>query len=110
MAEPRTVSVEDLPASPTYVDVREAAEFAAGHVPGAVHIPLEDLPERAGELPEGEVHVLCRAGGRATKGARWLDANGWDAVVVEGGTIAWAEAGRPLVAEGEEPQGGPFVR
>ncbi len=122
MTEPRTVSVDDLPAPasssggdgsssrPVYLDVREDAEFAAGHVPGAIHIPLGELPERAGELPSGEVHALCRTGGRATKAARWLDENGRDAVVVQGGTIAWAEAGKPLDFEGEEPQGGAFVR
>lgn len=121
MTDPRTVSIDDLPArgssteggtrsSPVYLDVREDAEFAAGHVPGAIHVPLDELPERAGELPPGEVHVLCRTGGRATKAARWLDDSGRDAVVVEGGTVAWAEAGNPLDFEGEEPQGGAFVR
>ncbi len=121
MTEPRTVSIDDLPAqpprsedekssAPVYLDVREDAEFAAGHVPGAIHVPLGELPERAGELPRGEVYVLCRTGGRATKAARWLDENGRDAVVVQGGSIAWAEAGNPLDFEGEEPQGGAFVR
>lgn len=116
MADPRTTAVADLPqatdgpGAPVYLDVRESEEFDAGHVPGALHVPLSDLPERAGELPAGEVHVLCRSGGRATKAAAWLDENGFDAVVVEGGSIAWAEAGRPLVAEGEEPDGGPYVK
>lgn len=114
--EPATVSVDDLPeqtsgpGAPLYLDVREVDEFAAGHVPGAVNVPLGDLPERAGELPDAPVHTLCRTGGRATKAARWLLENGHDAVVVQGGSIAWAEAGRPLVAEGQEPDGGPFVR
>lgn len=114
--EPATVPVADLPTetsgpgAPVYLDVREDAEFAAGHVPGAVHVPLGELPERASELPDGPVHTLCRTGGRATKAARWLVEHGHDAVVVEGGSIAWAEAGRSLVAEGEEPEGGPYVR
>lgn len=116
MTDPRTIAVDDLPertsgpGAPLYLDVREVDEFAAGHVPGAVNVPLGDLPERAGELPDGPVHVLCRTGGRAGKAAGWLAENGRDAVVVEGGSIAWAEAGRPLVAEGDEPDGGPFVR
>lgn len=116
MPDPRTAAVADLPQAtggpdaPFYLDVREADEFAAGHVPGAVNLPLSQLPERAGELPSGEVHTLCRTGGRATKAAAWLDENGHDAVVVQGGSIAWAEAGRPLVAEGAEPDGGPYVK
>ena len=85
------------------LDVREDEEFAAGHAPGALHVPLADLPARAGELPEQEVFVLCRSGGRATKAAEWLEANGYDAVVVEGGTGAWVDAGRPLVGEGLAP-------
>ena len=40
-------------APPTFVDVRDAEEYAAGHVPGALHIPLDDLPGRLGELPPG---------------------------------------------------------
>ena len=115
MADPRTTAVADLPQAadgsdaPFYLDVRESDEFAAGHVPGALNVPLSELPARSGELPAGEVHTLCRTGGRATKAAAWLDENGFDAVVVEGGSIAWVEAGRPLVAEGEEPDGGPYV-
>lgn len=114
-SDPRTTAVADLPqvdgpGAPFYLDVREVDEFAAGHVAGAVNVPLSELPQRAGELPAGEVHVLCRSGVRATKAAAWLDENGFDAVVVEGGSIAWAGAGRPLVAEGEQPEGGPHVK
>ncbi len=101
--QPPTTTVDALPEGAVLLDVREDDEFAAGHAPGAVHVPLGDLPARAGELadlPEGELHVLCRSGGRATRAAEWLNENGYDAVVVEGGTGAWVEAGRPLVAEG----------
>jgi rhodanese-related sulfurtransferase len=98
--EPRTVPVDQVPQGAVLLDVREDDEFAAGHAPGALHVPLGEVPARAGELPEDEVFVLCRAGGRATRAAQWLQANGYDAVVVEGGTGAWVEAGRPLVAEG----------
>ena len=115
-SEPATIAVDDLPeqtsgpGAPVYLDVREVDEFAAGHVPGAVNVPLGDLPERVSELPDAPIHTLCRTGGRATKAARWLVDHGHDAVVVQGGSIAWAEAGRPLVAEGDQPDGGPFVR
>ena len=43
------------------VDVREQDEWDAGHAPDAVHIPMGELPERLGELPEGDVHVVCRS-------------------------------------------------
>lgn len=114
--QPRTVAVADLPedpqgaGAPVYLDVREDEEFAAGHVPGALHVPLAELPQRAGELPDAPVLVLCRTGGRAGKAAAWLQEHGCDASVVQGGSVAWAQAGRPLVAEGEEPEGGPYVR
>ena len=114
--EPPTVAVADLPqasqgpGAPVYLDVREDEEFAAGHVPGALHVPLAELPERAGELPDAPVLTLCRTGGRAGRAAVWLREHGRDATVVEGGSIAWAQAGRPLVAEGDEPEGGPYVR
>lgn len=97
---PRTTHPHQVPPDAVLLDVREDEEFTAGHVPGALHVPLAEVSARAGELPRGTVHVLCRSGGRATKAAQWLQQNGYDAVVVEGGTMAWAEGGRPLVAEG----------
>jgi len=101
MAEdPRTIPVGELADGAVLLDVREDDEWAAGHAPGALHVPLGDLPARLGELPDAEVHVLCRAGGRATRAAQWLEENGYDAVVVEGGMGAWADAGREMVAEG----------
>ena len=86
------------------VDVRNDDEWAAGHAPGAVHVPLADLPARLGELDLGSpVHVVCRGGGRSARATAWLVQNGVDAVNVDGGMGAWAEAGRPMVCE----DGGP---
>jgi rhodanese-related sulfurtransferase len=85
------------------IDVREADEYAAGHVPGATLISLATVPDRAGEIPtEGEVLIICKSGGRSMRAAEFLSAQGVSAVNVAGGTMAWIESGRP-VAEGDEP-------
>jgi molybdopterin-guanine dinucleotide biosynthesis protein A/rhodanese-related sulfurtransferase len=85
------------------LDVREDDEYAEGHVPGAQHIPLSQVPERAGEIPgDGTVYVICRSGGRSAKAVEHLRSTGVDAVNVAGGTLAWIEAGHD-VATGDQP-------
>jgi rhodanese-related sulfurtransferase len=92
-----------LDASAIVVDVRQPDEYLGGHVPGAVLIPLNDVPERFGELPtDREVLVVCRSGGRSYVASEFLVANGVRAVSVAGGTLAWIESGREVV-EGESP-------
>ena len=84
------------------LDVRTPAEFSAEHVPAAHNIPLDELnPEQlaeGGQLSKLEpVYLLCQAGGRATKAAEKLTQAGFaSAIVVEGGTKAWIEAGLPV--------------
>lgn len=86
------------------IDVRDPDEYEAGHVPGAVLVPLSEVPERRGEIPtEGEVLVICKSGGRSRRAAEFLREHGVDAVNVAGGTVAWTEAGHPLVT-GNEPR------
>src|SRR3954453_16895973 len=71
-----SVTVADLPDGVTMLDVREPDEWAAGHAPDAVHIPLGELAGWLGELPEGEsVYVVCRGGGRSAKATAYLNAN-----------------------------------
>lgn len=99
-----TASVSELPVEGlTLLDVREQDEWAAGHAPGAVHIPLGELPARVGELgdlPDDKpVYVVCRSGGRSARAAAWLNASGWDAVNVAGGMKSWHSEGRPVVGE-----------
>ena len=105
MADLPSVPAADVPASAVVLDVREDAEWDAGHIDGALHIPLGQIPQRIAELPaDTELHVVCRGGGRSARAAAWLQENGFDAVNVAGGMGAWAEAGRPLVADdGREP-------
>ena len=94
---------ERLDASAVVVDVRQPDEYLSGHVPGAVLIPLNDVPDRYGELPtDREVLVVCRSGGRSYVASEFLVANGVRAVNVAGGTLAWIESGREVV-EGESP-------
>lgn len=72
------------------IDVREPDEVAGGTLPGAVNIPLGQLPTRLGELdPHRRVVLLCRSGGRSGQAAEYLAANGFDDVVnLAGGMLA----------------------
>lgn len=95
---------ESLPEGVTLLDVREPDEWAAGHAPEAVHIPMGDIAGRLGDLPaDDEVYVVCRSGGRSARVTAFLNANGWDAKNVEGGMQSWARSGRPMASDGGEP-------
>lgn len=78
------------------VDVREVDEFAAGHVPGAVNLPMSRLGELLDQLPEGSFDVICHLGGRSAQVVAALEARGYDATNVDGGTQDWIEAGYPV--------------
>jgi rhodanese-related sulfurtransferase len=81
------------------VDVREQDEWDAGHAPEAVFIPMSQLQERLGELPEGRFLVICHSGGRSARTTEYLLAQGHDAVNVEGGMLAWPHAGGSIATE-----------
>jgi rhodanese-related sulfurtransferase len=81
------------------IDVRTPGEYAAGHVPGAVNVPLDTLSAAAvGALvpPGGEVWVICEVGGRSAAASKQLAAWGLAPVNVDGGTRAWRAAGWPV--------------
>lgn len=85
------------------IDVREPDEYEAGHVPGAVLMPLGQVVARAGEVPLGQpVYLVCETGVRSERAAKFLRARGVDARNVAGGTKAWIRSGRPAVA-GTDP-------
>ena len=85
------------------IDVREPDEYVEGHVPGAPLIPLGEVAGRIDEVPaDGEVLVICKSGGRSRRAAEHLRSVGIDAVNIAGGTMAWIEAGQPVVT-GTEP-------
>jgi len=100
------VSVAQLPADAALLDVRESDEWTAGHAPGATHLPMSELTGRIDELPEDDpLYVVCRSGGRSARVVAYLAGQGYPAVNVEGGMLAWAGQGREVVADGgAEPQ------
>lgn len=85
----------------TILDVREAAEFANGHLRDAKNIPLANLAARIGELEKAKakttIVVVCQSGARADKAVRQLAAAGFEDVVsLDGGITAWQAAGLPV--------------
>jgi rhodanese-related sulfurtransferase len=101
-----TTDAASVPADALLLDVREQNEWDAGHVDGALHIPIGQVIARIGELPEPDqrLYVLCRVGGRSAQVVQYLVAQGRDAVNVDGGMFAWEAAGRPMVSgDGREP-------
>ena len=79
------------------LDIREDHEFTAGHVPGAVHVPMNEVPTRIAELPTDQpVFVICAVGGRSRQVVDYLRAQGVAAFNVSDGTNGWAQRGWPL--------------
>ncbi|MEV6650166.1 rhodanese-like domain-containing protein [Streptomyces sp. NPDC051219] len=104
------VDAAAVPAEGLVLDVREDDEWAAGHVAGALHIPMSDFVARFGEVTaaaEGgrRLHVVCRVGGRSAQVTQYLLQQGLDAVNVDGGMLAWDRAGFPMVTD----SGGPAI-
>jgi rhodanese-related sulfurtransferase len=80
------------------IDVREAWEWEQQRVPGAVLIPLAEIPQRLQEIPaDRDVYVHCRLGGRSARAVDFLHEHGRPrAINVVGGIEAWEEAGLPV--------------
>jgi rhodanese-related sulfurtransferase len=84
------------------LDVREPHERQAGRIPGSLHVPLAELPERLEEIErEREVVVYCRSGGRSAMAAQALRQAGYDAHNMAGGLLEWNAAGLDM-----DPPGG----
>jgi rhodanese-related sulfurtransferase len=78
---------EDL----TLLDVREGWELGVASVPDVVHIPMGEIASRIGELDASkQTVVLCRSGKRSLEVAKYLQANGFQAVNLAGGILAWS--------------------
>ena len=109
----RSVDAAELKAAldagqvPILLDVRTAGEYAAGHVPGAVNLPIDELDARTRglePLKAGDVYLICQWGGRSARAAAALAGAGYHPVDVEGGTAAWRSAGLPIEGAGPGSQ------
>jgi hydroxyacylglutathione hydrolase len=106
LAKIARISAPDLAArleagDATLVDVRSRAEWEAGHVPGATHLPAGEIADRMEELPrERPLAVHCQGGTRSAIAASLLDAHGVTGVLdMPGGFSEWERAGLPVVRE-----------
>ncbi|WIM96484.1 rhodanese-like domain-containing protein [Actinoplanes oblitus] len=100
-----SVTPDQVGSAAFLLDVREPDEWVAGHAPGAHHLPMMEVPARMAEVPaDGEVVVICRAGGRSGQVVAYLMNNGWDNVRnLDGGMQSWAAHGRDMVSEDGQP-------
>jgi hydroxyacylglutathione hydrolase len=86
---------------PRVLDVRGAAEFESGHIPGAVNIAHTRLGPRLGEVPRGEpLHVHCGGGGRAASASSFLERQGFDVVMIDDDFANWREREKAATASG----------
>ena len=89
----------------TIIDVRTPGEYAGGHLPGALNIPLDRiqraLPDIRHAAERGDVLFVCASGARSENAGRILAENGVTAATLSGGTGAWAADGHEL----HRPQG-----
>ncbi len=88
------------------IDVREPAEYAGGHLPGAVNLPLSSLTLTP-ELMASPLVLVCASGGRSARAAGALEEAGHPEVAnLMGGTFGWMKEGRPV----EFPEGDGHAR
>lgn len=88
---------------PFLLDVREPDELAQARIDGALHIPIGTVIERIAEIPNDQtVYVLCHVGGRSAQVVQYLEQQGYDVVNVEGGILAWYQAGLPVSMGADE--------
>jgi hydroxyacylglutathione hydrolase len=85
------------PNPPVVIDVRNLPELVGGRIEGSVHIPMNELPARFGEVPEGrEVVTVCQKGMRSFNAAGWLRQVGRNATSLQGGMDQWKALGLPV--------------
>ena len=79
------------------IDVREPAEYLAGHVPGVIPVPMGQLPSRLADFERTRpVYLICASGQRSAVMAGVMIRAGFDAYNVAGGTAEWERSGRPI--------------
>lgn len=81
----------------TLIDVRSPIEFENEHIPGSTNLPLDQLSSRCEEIrQEKSITLICRSGKRAERAAYELAGKGFSVKVLEGGLLAWQQAGLPV--------------
>lgn len=91
----------------TVVDVRTPGEYAAGHLPGALNVPLDRLDSALPALrrmPDGQLLVVCASGARSENACRVLAEHGIQAMTLTGGTQGWAQRGHELHRPASSPR------
>jgi rhodanese-related sulfurtransferase len=79
------------------IDVREPGELQQVRTAQAIPMPMSTLLDHMAELPEGPLYILCHSGARSGRVAEYLEQQGYDATNVDGGIVAWEQAGLPVV-------------
>lgn len=109
-----TMSVEELsknvgrdPYHIVVVDVRTPEEYAEGHIPWAINVPVDQIGRRLGDLEparERQVAVICESGGRSSKATALLRQRGFQSVLdVPEGMAGWRAKGKPLTTSPDTP-------
>lgn len=108
-AAPATITISKLdpenlvPEGFFILDVREDDEWAAGHAPDAVHLPLRMLQDQLAQLPDGTPIVVCRSGARSAIAADMLTLAGRPAINLAGGMGDWQFKKYPLLDSAGQP-------
>ena len=106
MNETKQISVEQLKSlleqgkDCVMIDVREHDEVMHGIIPGAKHIPMNEIPEHMDELRKhDEIIFICRSGNRSDRVCQYLNSFGYEgAINMEGGMIAWSVVDGPITS------------
>ena len=108
-AYPSEISVDDLANllenEILLIDVRQLNEYQSGHVAGAVHIALQEIPNRVEECVSAHgspTYFICKVGGRSAQACEYLAGESLNVVNIAGGTLAWLHSGRDVVL-GDNP-------
>jgi rhodanese-related sulfurtransferase len=99
-----TTTVDDLDPTAKLLDVREDDEWAAGHIDGALHIPMSRFVATLAESPQAlptdaPIVVVCAVGARSAQVTAWLNQHGYQARNLTGGMHAWDAARRPMSSD-----------
>ena len=108
-AYPSEISVDDLANllenEILLIDVLQLDEYQSGHVAGAVHIALQEIPNRVEECVSAHgspTYFICKVGGRSAQACEYLAGQSLNVVNIAGGTLAWLHSGRDVVL-GDNP-------